>query len=60
VLSIEREAIILTFRQQTLLPLDDCLDALQKSIPGLTRSFLHPCLQRNGISRLPIADEGKP
>ena len=36
-----------------LLPLDDCLYALQPSIPHLTRSSLHRCLQRHGISRLP-------
>jgi hypothetical protein len=36
-----------------LLPLDDCLYALQPTIPHLTRSSLQRCLQRNGISRLP-------
>ena len=36
-----------------MLPLDDCLYALQPSIPHLTRSALHRCLQRHGISRLP-------
>ena len=36
-----------------MLPLDDCLYALQPIIPHLTRSSLHRCLQRNGISRLP-------
>ena len=36
-----------------MLPLDDCLYALQPTIPHLTRSSLHRCLQRNGISRLP-------
>jgi hypothetical protein len=36
-----------------LLPLDDCLYALQPTIPHLTRSSLHRCLQRHGISRLP-------
>jgi hypothetical protein len=35
------------------LPLDDCLYALQPTIPHLTRSSLHRCLQRHGISRLP-------
>jgi IS30 family transposase len=52
-LSIEEEAIIVAFRQHTLLPLDDCLYALQTTIPYLTRSSLHRCLQRHGISRLP-------
>jgi transposase-like protein len=32
--------------------LDDCLYALQPTIPHLTRSSLHRCLQRHGISRL--------
>ena len=53
VLSIEEEAIIIAFRKHTLLPLDDCLYALQATIPRLTRSSLHRCLQRHGISRLP-------
>jgi transposase len=53
VLSLEQEAIIVTFRRHTLLPLDDCLYALQPTIPHLTRSSLHRCLQRHGISRLP-------
>jgi len=46
-------AIIVAFRKHTLLPLDDCLYALQATIPHLTRSSLHRCLQRHGISRLP-------
>ena len=53
VLSVEEEAIIVAFRKHTLLPLDDCLDLLQATIPHLTRSSLHRCLQRHGISRLP-------
>lgn len=53
VLTIEQEAIIVAFRRHTLLPLDDCLYALQAPIPQLTRSSLHRCLQRHGISRLP-------
>src|SRR5271167_179972 len=53
VLSVEEEAVIVAFRRHTLLPLDDCLYALQPTIPHLTRSSLHRCLQRNGISRLP-------
>ena len=43
VLSIEDEAIIVAFRRHTLLPLDDCLYALQATIPHLTRSSLHRC-----------------
>ena len=53
VLSPEEEAIVVAFRKHTLLPLDDCLYALQATIPHLTRSSLHRCLQRHGISRLP-------
>src|SRR5437764_12781775 len=53
VLSSEEEAIVVAFRRHTLLPLDDCLYALQPTLPHLTRSSLHRCLQRHGISRLP-------
>ena len=60
VLSIEVEAIIAAFRRHTLLPLDDCLYALQPSIPHLTRSSLHRCLQRHGISQLPDVEGNKP
>ena len=52
-LTADEEAVIVAFRRQTLLPLDDCLYALRESIPHLTRSSLHRCLQRHGISRLP-------
>lgn len=60
VLSIEEEAVIVAFRRHTLLPLDDCLYTLQPTIPHLTRSSLHRCLQRHGISRLPDVDGDKP
>ena len=59
VLAIEEEAIVVAFRKHTLLPLDDCLYALQATIPHLTRSSLHRCLQRHGISRLPEVEDGK-
>lgn len=59
VLSLEDEAIIVAFRKHTLLPLDDCLYALQPTIPHLTRSSLHRCLQRHGISRLPDVEGDK-
>lgn len=45
VLSLEDEAVVVAFRRHTLLPLDDCLYALQPTIPHLTRSSLHCCLQ---------------
>jgi transposase InsO family protein len=60
VLSVEEEAIIVAFRRHTLLPLDDCLYALQATIPHLTRSSLHRCLQRHDISRLPDVEGDKP
>lgn len=60
VLSIEEESMIVAFRRHTLLPLDDCLYALQASIPHLTRSSLHRCLQRHYISRLPEVEGDKP
>ena len=60
VLSVEEEAIIVAFRRHTLLPLDDCLYALQPTIPHLTRSSLHRCLQRHGIGRLPEIEGNTP
>jgi transposase InsO family protein len=60
VLTLEEEALIVTFRKHTLLPLDDCLYALQATLPHLTRSALHRCLQRHGISRLPDMAGEKP
>ena len=59
VLTVEQEAIIVAFRKHTLLPLDDCLYALQVTIPKLTRSSLHRCLERHGISRLPEMEDAK-
>jgi transposase InsO family protein len=53
------EPIVVAFRKHTLLPLDDCFYALQATIPHLTRSSLHRCLQRHGISRLPDVEDGK-
>src|SRR5262245_34435019 len=60
VLSTEEEALIVAFRKHTLLPLDDCLYALQETIPYLTRSALHRCLKRHGINRLPNMESDKP
>jgi transposase InsO family protein len=57
VLSLEEEAIVIACRRHTLLPLDDCLYALQPTIPHLTRSSLHRCLKRHGISRLPQVED---
>ena len=60
VLSPMEEAAIVALRVQALLPLDDVYIALRDVIPHLTRSSLHRCLQRHGISRLPKADREKP
>lgn len=60
VLSPMEEAAIVAFRVQARLPLDDVYIALKDVIPQLTRSSLHRCLQRHGISRLPKADREKP
>ena len=58
VLTVEEEAVVVAFRRHTLLPLDDCLYALQPTIPHLTRSSLHRCFQRHRISRLPQVEGG--
>ena len=60
ILTEAEEAMVIAFRRHTLLPLDDCLYALQPTIPHLTRSALHRCLQRHGISRLPDIEGDKP
>ncbi len=60
VLTEAEEAMVVAFRRHTLLPLDDCLYVLQPTIPHLTRSSLHRCLQRHDISRLPEIDGDKP
>jgi transposase InsO family protein len=60
VLTLDEEAIVVAFRRHTLLPLDDCLYGLQPTIPHLTRSSLHRCLERHGISRLPEVTGDKP
>ena len=59
VLTPDEEAMIVAFRRHTLLPLDDCLYALQPTIPHLSRSSLHRCLQRHDISRLPEVEGDK-
>src|ERR671913_482207 len=57
VLSEIEEAIVVAFRRCTLLPLEDVLGCLRESIPKLSRSPLHRCLVRHGLSRLPKDDE---
>src|SRR3954465_10814948 len=43
VLTLEEEAIIVAFRRHPLLRLDDCLYALQSTLPLLARSSLRRC-----------------
>ena len=57
VLTETEEAIVVEFRRRTLLPLDDVLGCLREAIPKLSRSALHRCLERHGISRLPQGEE---
>src|SRR5687768_17416227 len=57
VLTLIEEAMIVEFRRRTLLPLDDVMGCLKDSIPNLTRSSLHRCLERHGISWLPDSQE---
>jgi transposase-like protein len=59
VLTEIEEAIVVEFRRRTLLPLDDVLGCLRESIPALSRSALHRCLVRHGISRLPKSEESE-
>ncbi|UHC16223.1 IS481 family transposase [Methylobacterium currus] len=56
VLTPAEEAVVVEFRRRTLLPLDDVLGCLRDTIPSLSRSALHRCLQRHSISRLPAAE----
>ncbi len=60
VLTAAEEQIAVEFRRRTQLPLDDLLGCLRGRIPTLTRSALHRCLQRHGISRLPGQAVGAP
>ncbi len=57
VLTEAEEAIVVEFRRRTLLPLDDVLGCLRETIPTLSRSALHRCLERRGIARLPRGEE---
>ena len=60
VFSVEQEAIIVAFRKHTLLPLDDCLYALQATIPQLNRSSLHRCLERQASAVCRMVEGNKP
>jgi hypothetical protein len=51
VLTVEEEALLVAFGKHPLLPLDDGLDALQTTLPDLTRAALQRCRQRHGSRR---------
>src|SRR5262245_49581547 len=51
---------MVAFRTHTLLSLDGCFYALHATLPYLTRSAVHRCLQRHGLSRLPDREGAKP
>ena len=55
-LTAAEEAMVVEFRRRTLLPLDDVFGSLRDNLPKLSRSALHRCLVRHGISRLPAGD----
>jgi hypothetical protein len=59
VLTEQEEKIICEFRRVTKFSLDDVFIALMDEIPKMTRSNLHRCLQRHGLSRLPKEDVAK-
>ncbi len=52
-LTAAEEAMCVGFRKHAMLPLDDCLYALQFKLPHLSRSTLHRLLRRHGVGRLP-------
>ena len=52
-LSAVQEALIVVFRKHTRLPLNASLAHLKPRIPALSRSTLHRCLKRYGVSRIP-------
>jgi hypothetical protein len=60
VLSQAEEALIVGFRPHTLRPLDDCVSALQATMPHVTRAALHRGVTRHGINRVPDIDGDKP
>ena len=60
VLSAAEEALIVVFRKHTRLPLEVCLAHLKPRIPTLSRSALHRCLKRHGVSRIPRGLAEKP
>jgi len=52
-LSQKQEHLAIALRKQGHLSLDDLMGQLLETAPKLSRSALHRCLQRHGISRQP-------
>ncbi|MGY3598148.1 transposase [Bradyrhizobium sp. USDA 4341] len=60
-LSAVEERAVCELRTSLQLPLDDLVEVMQRCINAkLSRSAIHRCLQRNGISRLAKPDKPKP
>ena len=60
-LSPLEEALVIELRSLLALPLDDIVEAMRRCVnPKLSRSAIHRCLQRHGISRIPKPDKPKP
>ena len=59
VLTPAEEALIVIFRKRMLFTIDDCFLVLKKAIPHLSRSALHRCLKRYGVSRIPAGSTEK-
>ena len=53
-------AIVVELRRTTLLPLYDILGGLRDTIPTLSRSALHRCLQRHGTARRDLSNRARP
>jgi hypothetical protein len=60
VVTLEESARMVTFRTPTLLARDDRLYTLPPTIPPLTHSPLHHCLQRHDLRRLSAVEGAKP
>jgi hypothetical protein len=60
VLPQAEEALMVTFRRQTLRPLDDGLYAVPSPLPHLTRSALHRGVKRHGSGRVPAIEGDTP
>ena len=59
-LSPAQEAVVLAIRETLWLSLDDLLAVAQEFIhPDLTRSALHRCLKRHGVSTRPETETAK-